>query len=84
MKIPEYIKGMDDKEFLEALDNYDERKGYYYIHEAARRIRQLKGIVRHPTSQCSRPGNARCICPDCGQPHDPKLINGRAGQLSDN
>ena len=39
-------------------------------------------ISRHLLSKSSRGDNARCVCPKCGQPHDPKLIDGGQGQLS--
>ena len=40
MKIPQYIAEMSDEEFLESLDDYG--VGWVYIHEAAKRIRDLK------------------------------------------
>ena len=45
----DYLTDMEMDEFLEQLDDF--RNGYYYIHEAAKRIRQLQEEVRqseHP------------------------------------
>lgn len=62
MKIPNYIEEMDDKEFLEALDDFGD--GHHYIHEAAKRIRRLKEIVRHPSNKSTHTGR---YCADCGE-----------------
>lgn len=58
MNIPKYITEMSLDELLEELDGYGD--GWYYIHEAAKRIRKLRTQVYHPTNQFSGQKVPRC------------------------
>lgn len=37
-------------------------------------------ILEQAAEQTVAPDTARCVCAECGQPHDPKLVNGSEGQ----
>ena len=59
MEIPKYITEMDHNEFLECLDDFGD--GYYWIHEAAKRIRKFKEVVKKQNEEILRRLN-HCTC----------------------
>ena len=56
------LSELPHEEFLEGLDDWGD--GWYYIHEAARRIRELLKIVESPTPTASSERSMR-FCPEC-------------------